>query len=570
MDTVMAGAPAYINWTWHDIEPRYRALQERDLNERTVDEFLRDWTELSEQVQEIGQRLEVSTTQNTADESLSARYRHYVEEIAPRVEEAEQGVRAHFLESGLVPEGMEIPVRNMRAEAELYRPENLPLFSEEALLVEQYYKVTGAQSVEWEGETVPVVRLQPVQEEQDRTKRERAWRLGAERRRQDDAVLDEIWGRLLDNRLQQARNAGFEDYRSYRWKVLNRFDYTPEDARTFHQSVEEVVVPAVRRMVERRRQALGVETLRPWDRLVDVHGRPPLRPYERPEELAERASVVFHRLDPVLGSYFDIMHQEHLLDLFSRDNKAPGGYCTSFPASGRPFIFANGNGTRFDVEVVLHEAGHAFHVFERRHLPYGPQRGWGNIPMEFAEVASMAMEFLAEPYLTVDQGGYYKPEDAARARLDHLEQRVLLMWASLAQGDAFQHWIYQHPEEAHDPMAVSKVWTELQERYQPGIDWSGLERFRANSWRDILHYFAVPFYYIEYAFAQLGAVQVWARSVHNEREAVAEYRRALALGGTRSLPDLFAAAGARFAFDRETLQAAVDRVEAAIAELQTT
>lgn len=569
MDTVMAAAPEYVDWPWEQIEPLYAALLERTITPETVDAFLRDWTELSERVGEIGQRLEVGTTQNTADEVLSARYRAYLEEIVPRAREAEHDLTERFLASGIVPEGMEIPARNMRAEVTLFRPENLPLQSEESLLVERYFKITGSQTVEWEGKAVPLVQLQPISEEQDRARRERAWRLAAERRRQDDSAIGDVWRGLLDNRLQQARHAGFGDYRSFRWIQLKRFDYTPDDAKAFDQSVEQVVVPAVARMFERRRRALGLESLRPWDRQVDIHGRPPLRPYDRQEELTQRASTVFHHLDSTLGAYFDIMRREHLLDLFSRENKAPGGYCTAFPAAHRPFIFANANGTRFDVEVVLHEGGHAFHVFERSHLPYHQQRGWENIPMEFAEVGSMAMEFLAEPYLTRDQGGYYTPEDAARARLDHLEQRVLLMWANLAMGDAFQHWIYEHPEDAHDTAALDAVWADLQDRFMPGIDWSGLEEFKGRGWRDTLHYFVAPFYIIEYAFAQLGAVQIWTRAQRDERDAVARYRHALSLGGTRSLPDLFDAAGARFAFDRDTLQAAVDQVDTAIAALQS-
>lgn len=562
------GGEDYLDWAWEDVAPLYGELEGRELSAGTVEGFLAGWSALAERVEELGQQLEVGTTRNTADEVLSARYRTYVEEMRPRIEEAEQALRAKLLASGLVPPGMEVPLRNMAAAARIFRPENLPLVAQESLLTERYYRITGARTVVWEGEEIPLAQLTRVQEEPERARREGAFHLSSGRRRQDDAALDEVWRELLTVRQRMAVNAGFDDYRSYRWIQLKRFDYTPEDCQAFARSVEEVVVPAVARMMERRRRQLGVAALRPWDLRVDPLNQPPLRPYRRPEELEERTSAIFRQVDPQLGEYFDVMRREGLLDLQSRKDKAPGGYCTVFPVRRRPFIFANSTGTRLDVETLLHEGGHAFHIFESAHLPYLPQRSFDHIPTEFAEVGSMAMEFLGEPFLTREAGGFYNAEDAARARLNHLRERVLLLWAQLAMGDTFQQWIYQHPAEAMDTARVSAVWRALHERFQPGVDWSGLEEELSGNWRDTLHFFQVPFYFIEYAFAQLGAVQVWSNAQRDRAEAVRRYRGALALGATRTLPDLFAAAGARFAFDRETLRQAVAQVETAISELE--
>jgi oligoendopeptidase F len=559
-------SPEFMQWTWEDIEPRYRELEERDVTAETVADYLNDWSTLAARVEELGTRLEVATTINTADESASTRFRAFVQDVQPRIKEAEHRLKQKLLGIGHVPEGMEIPVRIMRRQVEMFREENLPLLSQEQLLFEEYFKITGAQTVEWEGNEIPIVQLTPVYEDQDRDRRERAWRLAATRRLQDAAAIDEIWSKLLDVRLRIAENAGFPDYRSYRWNALSRFDYTPDDAKRFGAAVEAVVVPACRRLTERRREKLGIDSIRPWDRYVDPSGKPGVHPYDGMPEFLDTLSTVFHRVDPTIGGYFDTMRHEDLLDLESRKNKAPGGYCTVFAAIDRPFIFGNCVGTQGDVDLLLHEGGHAFHVFESSSLPYLQQRSIGAIPMEFAEVASMAMELLARPYLTREDGGFYSDEDASRVRRAHLEFS-LVQWTWIAIIDGFQHWIYEHTEEAKVPARLDEVWRDLVGRYMPFTDWSGLERELGNDWRRVLHIFGLPFYYIEYGLAQIGAVQVWANARKDQADAVRRYREALALGGTRSLPDLFAAAGARFAFDEAMFEELVGLMEGTIREL---
>lgn len=557
----------FLAWTWDDMEPRYREIEGMPLEADSGAAFLGAWSNLSSRVSEIGARIKLASDQNTADEEIAERYRVFIEEIGPRAEEAEQRLKEKLIASGVVPAGMEIPLRGMRVEAELFREENLPLMTEEKLAAEEYFKITGAQTVEWDGEEIPLVQLQPVFEEQDRARRERAWRAATQRRLHDRDAVREVWVKLLDVRERIARNAGFPDYFSYRWRDLGRFDYTPEDSQQFHAAVESVVVPAVSRMFERRRRRLGLQTLRPWDQEVDVFGRGPLRPYDSAEELEDTTAAVVRRVDPVLGDHFDTMRQSGLLDMESRKNKAPGAYCTIFDAARRPFIFGNASGTHDDVVTLLHEGGHAMHVFEAEHLPFLPQRTFDSMPIEFAEVASMGMELLAAPYLTRDEGGFYSAEDAARARIQHLEG-ILSLFPWTVAVDAFQHWVYRHPGEARDVGATEAAWSDLMQRYLPYVDYSGLERERANDWQRVPHLFGWPLYFLEYALAQLGAVQVWANALKDQAEAVRQYRAALALGATATLPQLFDTAGARFTFDEVILHEVVRLVESTIDELE--
>ncbi len=404
-------------------------------------------------------------------------------------------------------------------------------------------------------------------EDPDRERRERAWRLLSARVLQDTEPLTDLWRRMMATRSQIAQNAGYADYRAYRWQQLYRFDYTPDDAKQFNAAIEEVVVPAAQRLYAKRRQKLGVETLRVWDVYVDPSGRPPLHPYTTIEELETKTSAVFHAVDPQLGDYFETMRREHLLDLETRKNKASGGYSLGFSVTRRPFIFTNAIGTHEDVQTLLHEGGHAFHTFEVARLPYLQQRLEQMVPMEFAEVASMGMELLGSPYLTTHYGAFYTEAEAARARRDHL-QGIITFWPYMAMIDGLQHWIYEHPAEAADLARCDEHWLELSQRFQPHLDWSGLEAERRSFWHQQSHVFQDPFYYIEYGMAQLGAVQVWANALRDQQGAVAAYRRALALGGTATLPELYAAANAKFAFDADTLRMAVELVERTLEELE--
>jgi len=548
------------NWTWADFAPYYDDLKKRPLSPATLTEWLKDWTRVAERVDELYNRLYVAVTVNTADEESRALYMRYLDETYTQSMEAEQALKEKLLHSGLKPEGFEIPLRNMHAEAELFRPENLPLLAEEQKLTKEYDRIVGAQTVQWEGEEKTLTALTPYLHDPNRNLREKVWRLSAERRLADRQALNDLWVQLLELRQRIAANAGAPDYRAYRWKQMLRFDYTPEDSKRFCAAIEEAVVPAARQLREERRRQMNLPALRPWDVDVDPLGRPGLRPFDSVEAFEQGISAIFHHIDPVLGERFDIMRREHLLDLDNRKNKAPGGYCTSFAVARKPFIFMNAVGTQDDVSTLLHEGGHAFHVFESAALPYMQQL---NVPMEFAEVASMSMEYLGLPFLTREHGAFYDPEDARRARWEQFE-KAILFWPYMAVVDSFQHWVYEHPHLATDPAECDKTWSDLWRRFMVGVDESGFEDVVATGWHRKLHIFQVPFYYVEYGLAQLGAAQVWLNSLKDRTGAVQAYRKALSLGGTVTLPQLYETAGARLAFDAQTLRRVVDAMLSAM------
>jgi oligoendopeptidase F len=352
-------------------------------------------------------------------------------------------------------------------------------------------------------------------------------------------------------REKKARNAGFANYREFQWLRRERFDYTPAHCEAYHRAVDEVVLPVLKRIARRRREMLGVPSLRPWDMACDPEGKPALKPFGQVEQLQEGCSRIFHKVEPELGSQFDLMRRLSLLDLANRKGKAPGGYQSTLSEVRLPFIFMNAVGVDDDVRTLLHEGGHAFHALAARNEPLNDYRG---APIEFCEVASMSMELLGNPYL----GEFYTGEDLKRARRDFYEDLLMFLpW--FATIDAFQHWVYTHEGHTHDQRV--RAWLEVFRRFNPLADWSGLEDFERIRWQQQGHLFGAPFYYIEYAIAQLGALQVWLNAKKDRKKAIGQYRAALALGGSRPLPELFATAGAKFDFGPETVKPLVEEIE---------
>ncbi|MAS37175.1 MAG: M3 family oligoendopeptidase [Anaerolineaceae bacterium] len=554
------------DWSWEQFKPYFDDLLQRDLTADTSDQWLADWSRLSELLDEVETRLVVATTQDTTDEAAEQAYNHFLDHIRPAQSSADQQLKEKLLESGLQPEGFEIPLRNLQAKAAIFREANIPLLVEVDKLGLEYDRIVGAQSVEWRGEEKTLPQAYAALEGLPRPDREALWRQISARHLQDRDALNGLWQQLLNLRRQIATNAGFDNYRSYQWKNFGRFDYTPADCETFHAAIEEVVVPAATRVYERLRQRMGTESVRPWDVQRDnvyPPAHPKLSPYETIDELESTAETIFQQVDPVLGGYFSTMRRENLLDLGNRKGKAPGGYCTRFLVSQRPFIFMNAVGSEDDVITLLHEAGHAFHGFETDALPYVQQKAY---PIEFAEVASMSMELLSAPYWSKETGGYYDEGEMVQARRQHLEQN-LLFWPYMSVVDAFQHWVYTHVDDAMDPANCDAKWGELWNRFIPGMDWTGLDDARMTGWHRKLHIFQLPFYYVDYGLAQLGALQVWRNALSDQQQAVANYRKALAMGGTATLPDLFATAGARFAFDAAVLRDVVGLIESTLTDL---
>jgi len=559
-------ASSILALTWNDYEPYFRELEERELNEASMEAWLNDWSLLAAKVDEHYWRLYIATTVNTADKESEDRFNHYIEEIQPSAKSAEQKLKDKFLDSGLSPQSFETGLRRIQAEAEIFREANLPLLAEEQKLVTDANKLLGSLTVIWEGEERTFTQMWALLYEMDRSVRQRAWEAREACILKERQNFNALWEKFMAVRLNIAENTGLPDYRAYMWKQKFRFDYSPEDCKSFHAAIEEVAVPGAQRVYERRRQRLGIDTVRPWDIYVDPLGATTIKPYETMDEFKVKSHAIFQQVDPKFGEYFQIMMDEGLLDLESRKNKAPGGYSLGLHVVHRPFIFMNHIQTSLDVQTILHEGGHAFHEFERAHVHFY-QRGEVYLPAEFAEVASMGMELIASPYKTREQGGFYTEGEAARAMIGLLED-FITFWPYMAVVDAFQHWIYENPGDGSNASKCEEHWAELWDRFMIGVDYSGLEQHKKTYWHRQGHIFESPFYYVEYGIALLGATQVWANSRRDQRQAVADYRRALALGATVPLPQLFAAAGAKFAFDASTLKEAVDLMEEVIGEME--
>jgi len=557
----------FKSMTWEEIQPLYQQLLDIELSEDTLVSWMEKWSDLRKLLDERYARLELATAQDTTDEAAEQEYLDFIEKVKPSTQAADQKLKEKLLDSGLVPEGMELALKKMRTEADLFREENLPLITEESTLGTQYSKILGTQSVEWQGEEMTLVQAKSALLTSDRKVRKEIWELISHRQLEDREAINDLWKKFMDVRWKLASNAGFSDYRSFSWLQRLRLDYSPEESRQFLNAVKEVVVPAATRVYERYQTRLGIGQVCPWD-LVDnrdTFSLPAIQAFETEGEFISRVGNILNHLDPVLGEYFKFMQDNDLLDLMNRKGKGPGGFCTSFATQSRPFIFMNAVGQASDLEVLFHESGHAFHVFERSHLPYHHQ--WRS-NMEFNEVASTAIELLAEPYLSEDRGGFMSAEDAARTRLVNLEGS-LLFWSYMAVVVAFQHWVYENPDLGKNPDACDKKWAELIDIYMPGIDWDGYPEVKMTGWHRKLHIHQLPFYYIEYGLAALGAFQIWENAQKDQGKALQQYRQALALGGTVSLPELYRAAGANLSFDADTLGSTVQLIEKTLAELET-
>jgi oligoendopeptidase F len=555
---------AFRDAAWDDILPLYEQLATVPLDSANavVEAWLSTWSRLDTLVGEAGTLAMIAYTGNTADLETEQAYLRFSMDIFPKLEE--QGVRLarRLLDIGWTRDDLATTLRRFRSDIEIFREANVPRFSQIEELSAGYQKITGGLSVDWDGEPKTIPQLQPYLKAADRAVRERAFRLGADAYMVKRDEFADLFDKMYVLRDAVAREAGFPDYQRYCFAAKHRFDYTPEDTARFHAAVRETVTPAVARLMEHRRATLGVDVLRPWDVSVDLNADEPLTPFRDVGTFIERAKNIFRRVDAELGAQFTIMADEQLLDLESRPGKAPGGYCTDLAFRGRPFIFMNAVGVPDDVQTLVHEAGHCFHDFATHALPFTWQRRTGH---EAAELASMSMELLAMPYF-VAPDGYYTPDQARVAWLEHLED-VLGSLVHIASVDAFQAWIYTNPAGA-DRDARDAKWLELRTEFEAGVDWTGLERERVGRWYRQLHIFELPFYYIEYGLAQLGSLQVFRNAVHDAGDAVAAYKRFLALGGTKPLPELYAAAGVKLVFDASTMAELVAFAEERIAALR--
>lgn len=521
------------------------ARQLHDLTE--LGAWLRDLSEFEAVLSEEGAWRYIRMTCDTRDEQASRRYQEFMNEVQPVVEERMDKLHRKLVAIPFVGElkepGYAVYLRGLREQVRIFRESNVPLQTELRNLAQEYSATIGAMNVEWKGELITLPKAGALLESTDRDDRETAFRLIAARRLQDREKLDGLYSRMLSVRQEVAKNAGFVNYRDYAYASLGRFDHSPEDANAFHRAVEQAVVPVVERLEQERKTALGVQQLRPWDLQVDASGEPPLRPFSDGDELLTLATAVFERLDPYFAECLTTMKAMGRLDLSSRSGKAPGGYNYPLYETGAPFIFMNAVGTADDVVTMLHEGGHAVHSFLTHPLPI---TGFKSFPSEVAELASMGMELLTMDHWDLI---YRDPEELRRAKRDQLE-RVLTILPWVATIDAFQHAVHLHPDWTVEQRAAE--WMRIHARFTGSVvDWTGLEEQRASLWHKQLHLFELPFYYIEYGIAQLGAVGLWLNHRADPKAAVAAYIRALKLGYTKPLPEIYAEAGVRFDFSPE-------------------
>ena len=561
------GFEVFMTLNWEGIQPLYQQLEDIELTEESLDLWMEGWSDLRKLVDERYARLVLATHLDTTDEEKEKRFHDFLEHVYPSAQAADQCLKEKLLGSELTPKGMALVLKKMQAEADLFCEDNLPLMTEESKLGTQYSKILGAQTVQWQEEELTLVQVKSALLTTDRAVRKELWELSSQRQLEDREAINELWKKFLAVRGKMASNADFPDYRAFRWQQQLRLDYSPKESRQFIDAVKEVVVPAATRVYDRYQSRLGIDQVRPWDLMNNqtTFSLPAIQAFKTEEEFTSRVGNILDCLDPVLGGYFKSMRENDLLDLMNRKGKGPGGFCTSFATLGVPFIFMNAVGQGSDLRVLFHESGHAFHVFERINLPYHHQWRSG---MEFAEVASTAMELLAEPYLSEDKGGFLSTEDAARTRLLNLEEK-LLFWPYMSVVVDFQHWVYENHSLASNPDACDNKWSELIDYYMPGINWEGYEDVKMTGWHRKLHIHQAPFYYIEYGLASLGAFQIWENAQKDRGKALQDYRQSLALGGTATLPELYNAAGANLSFDSDTLGSAVQLIEKTMAELET-
>lgn len=560
-----AFVPANVDWgDWNQIAPLYDQLESRAGACKSVadlERWLLDWSELDAALDQDGSERYIAMTCHTDNAEAEKAYLHVVEHIQPQLKPREfklaQIFISHPLRNKLPKARYEVFDRNTALQVELFRSENVPLETEEAKLGQQYQKLSGSLTVQFRGEEKTLVQMARYLEDPDRALRQEAWELTANRRLQESEKMEAIFDEMVKLREQIARNAGCRNYVEYSFRKLRRFDYTPADCVQFQDAIEKEIMPVVRELQATRRDQLKLPSLRPWDLAVDPLNRAPLRPFEKVDAMVENTQKVFTQLDTVLGREFQQLQDLRLLDLANRKGKAPGGYQSTLAEARLPFIFMNAVGLQRDVETILHEAGHAFHALATRPEELHAYR---DAPIEFCEVASMSMELLGNEFIE----NFYAAPEAKRARHDHLEG-IVKIFPWIATVDAFQHWIYSHP--GHSRAERRAAWEHLMDRFGGDVDWSGYEKARAYMWHRQLHIFLHPFYYVEYGIAQLGALQVWANSRKDKAQALASYKQALALGGSRPLPELFSAAGCKFEFTQATIKPLIHLVQTELARL---
>jgi oligoendopeptidase F len=542
---------------WASLEPYFNNLLEREINSKEdLEQWLKDQSELEAAVSEDACWRQIKMTCDTENKSLEEAFNFFCMHIQPKIQPLADALNKKLIASPFLPsldEGTyHTYLRSIGNSIELFREENIPLQAEMAVLQQQFGQITGAMMVTINGEEYTLQQAAKFLENPDRQVREEAYKKIQDRRLVDKQKLDDLFDKLIALRDKEARNAGFENYRDYRFKQLGRFDYTKEDCFLFHAAIKQHVLPLVNEIYKKKKEKLGVDQLRPWDLDAEPEGSTPLRPFTTGDELLNKSVECFNKLSPFFGQCLQKMKELNHLDLESRKGKAPGGYNCPLAESGAPFIFMNAAGQMNDVTTMVHEGGHAIHSFLAHPLPLS---GFKEYPMEIAEVASMAMELFSMDHW---ESFFDNEEDLKRAK-EHQLERVITIFPWIATIDKFQHWLYEHPTHTHDER--SAAWENVLMEFQDDvIDYTGIENYRSNAWQRQLHLFEVPFYYIEYGIAQLGAIGMWMQYKNDAPTALNNYCNALSLGATKTLPALYEAAGLEFDFSPEKIKVLMDFV----------
>ncbi len=535
----------FVVTDWASLEPYFRDLADRPLNNISdLEAWLRDTSELEAAVSEDACWRQIRMTCDTENKELEEAFNFFMLEIQPKVQPYADVLNKKLVAcpftKDLDPKKFFTYIRNVKKNIDLFREENIPIQAELNVEAQKFAVIAGKMTVEVNGREYTLQQAARFLEDPDRKIREEVYRKINDRRLQDKEELDQLFTSLLTKRDQVARNTGFDNYRDFRFAELGRFDYKPEDCTKFHEAVRLHVMPLVDQLYELKRQKLGLDKLRPWDIEAEPPGVNPLRPFSSGEELLEKTIRCFDQLNPFFANCLRKMKELKHLDLESRKGKAPGGYNCPLAETGAPFIFMNAAGQLDDVTTMVHEGGHAIHSFLSQDLELN---GFKEYPTEIAEVASMSMELFSMDHWSVF---FNNPDELVRAKEQQLE-RVITIFPWIAAIDKFQHWIYLHP--AHSLAERREQWVAiLNEFTSSAIDFSGLEEYRQYGWQRQLHLFEVPFYYIEYGIAQLGAIGLWQQYKKDPAAALNNYITALNLGGTRTLPELFKAAGLEFDF----------------------
>lgn len=544
---------------WDSLEPYFKLLMERDITTKEqLEQWLKDQSELEAAINEDSCWRQIKMTCDTQNKELEESFNYFCLQIQPNIQPYADALNKKLLVSPALNELDAIKyhtyLRNVKKSIELFKEENIPLQAELSVLQQQYGQITGAMTVEVDGKEYTLQQAAKFLESKDRSKREEVFHKIQQRRLQEKDKLNELFDKLVAIRDTESKNAGFDNYRSYRFKELGRFDYTQEDCYAFHEAVKLHVLPLVSDIYKKKKTSLGVEEFKPWDIEAQPQGIEPLHPFKTGEELLQKSIDCFNELHPFFGACLSKMREMKHLDLESRLGKAPGGYNCPLAESGAPFIFMNAAGQMHDVTTMLHEGGHAVHSFLAHHLELS---GFKEYPMEIAEVASMTMELFTMDYWDVF---FDNEEDLKRAKQHQLERTITIFpWIAII--DKFQHWIYQNPSHTHEERMAN--WQSILKEFKDDvIDYTGLETYRGNAWQRQLHLFEVPFYYIEYGIAQLGAIGMWMQYKKNKNVAIENYCKALSLGGTKTLPELYKAAGLTFDFSPDKIKELMDFVRA--------